>query len=73
MITTLLLTGFIILKNVDGSVIVLNPGSVVAMWAPRVHDHVAHGTHCIIRTDDGHFITTSDKCERVRDMIESGD
>jgi len=49
----------------DGQRIDLNPSQIVSLREPRVSEHVAAGTRCIIHTTGGKFIATVNECEEI--------
>jgi hypothetical protein len=58
------------LTGPEHQVIELNPRSIVSLRHPRVIEHFAPGTHCLINTTDGKIVVVQEACDTVRHMIE---
>lgn len=58
------------LTGPEHQVIELNPEQIVSMRTPRVVEHFAPGSHCLIHTSDSRIVLVQETCDVVRHMIE---
>lgn len=58
------------LTGPEHQIIELNPKSIVSMRTPRVIEHFAAGSHCLIHTSDSRIVVVQESCEDIRHMIE---
>jgi hypothetical protein len=58
------------LTGPEHQVIELNPKQIISMRAPRVAEHFAGGTHCLIHTSDGRIVVVMETCEQVYKLVE---
>ena len=59
------------LTGPDRQVIIVSPDEIVAMRAPRVIEHFAPGTRCLLNTVDGKGVAVQETCEQVLDKIRA--
>lgn len=60
---------FLILTGPDHQAIEVNPAEIVALRAPRSADHFAAGTKCLVFTADGKYVSVTETCLRVDEML----
>jgi hypothetical protein len=53
----------------DNQVIQLNPNVIVSLRAPRVGEHFAPGTNCLIHTSDGKIVVVKETCAQVDNLL----
>ena len=70
MMTILTAINLITLTGPGNQVIEVNPHEVASIRQPRSTDHFAKGTHCLLYTIDGKFITVTETCKRVHELLE---
>jgi hypothetical protein len=61
------------LTGPDHQVIDINPAGIVSLRQPRGSEtqHFHKDVKCLIHTADGKFIAVIEKCDTVRDQLES--
>jgi hypothetical protein len=71
MIAALLVASLVALTGPDGQVIWVSPTHVVTVREPRGVNlgHWPPGTQCLVGFTDGKFVTTSERCDRVRQKL----
>lgn len=70
MLIVLIAVHLIQLTGPEHQVIELNPKSIISLRAPRVVEHFATGSHCLIHTTDGRIVVVQEACADIRRMIE---
>lgn len=58
------------LTGPDQQMIEVNRNEIVSLRAPRVSDHFAPGTRCLVFTTDGKYIAVTQTCESVNDRLK---
>lgn len=64
----------ILLHSPDQHEIVLNPSSITSMRSPYHHqknEHFTEDAHCLINTNDGKFVTVTETCKQVEELIRA--
>lgn len=69
---TIILAGMILLHNVSGAMVEINPDQITHLRNPEpTKDHAfTEKAHCMINMTDGKFVTVIESCEAVRRAIE---
>jgi hypothetical protein len=69
-VAVILALELITLTGPDKQVIQLNPNVIVSLRAPRVGEHFAPGTRCLIHTSDGKIIVVQETCTQVNGLLK---
>ena len=62
----------ILLTGPDHQPIEVNPEAITSIRPPRVSDHFAPGTHCLVFMTDGKLITAVETCEQIKYLLRGG-
>ena len=62
----------ILLTGPDHQPIEVNPSAITSIRPPRVSDHFAAGTKCLVFLTDGKLITATETCDQVRAKLADG-
>jgi len=63
----------ILLTGPDNQRIELNPQQVVTLREPRTpgdQEHFPKAVRCLIHTTDGKFVTVTETCDQVRQLLQ---
>jgi hypothetical protein len=61
----------IVLHSVEGHEIDINPAEITSMRASKGEgEFFTPGVYCMVSLSDGKFVTVSETCEQVRDLIK---
>jgi hypothetical protein len=75
MITVLLVAAKLIgVHSLDGHEIAISPQQVTSLRAARPHkpnELVAPHVHCLVGLTDGKFVSVTESCAEVREMLEN--
>ena len=63
----------IVLHALAGNPVFVNPRQIVSMVKPRDSAVVTDKAECAITLADGKFLTVSESCEQVRELVEKQD
>jgi hypothetical protein len=58
------------LHGPNGQRVEVNPAQVSSVRVPRIVDHFAPGTKCVVFMTDGKFATVTDDCDSVEKKLE---
>lgn len=47
----------------------VNPQRIVSLRQPRGGEHFAPGSHCLVFTSDGKYISTRETCEEIHIIL----
>lgn len=61
---------FINLHAADGSLIQVNPASIVSMHGRRTGHLFTENANCLLNMADGKYVTVQETCEEVFKLIE---
>lgn len=63
----------IMLVGPDKQLVEINPEKIVSLRAPRIVEHFARETRCLVFTSDGKFIAVRETCREVQKHIDEAD
>jgi hypothetical protein len=64
------IAALIALTEPGGHPIDVNPSDIVSLRPPRGQGHFTGGANCLITTADGKFISVTEDCAKVLNLIE---